>query len=104
MGFSEKSKIGKVSFNLAMCDCHRVLTAYNSLSCISTLPYQLYSLMPKFLGMIFFSHNTPLITAWVNEMQFLYKKIKIKAKRNTFLLLTSYKKSNQPKYINAAMP
>lgn len=52
----------------------------------------------------FFSHNTPLITAWVNEMQFLYKKIKIKAKRNTFLLLTSYKKSNQPKYINAAMP
>lgn len=54
MGFSEKSKMGKISFNLAMCDCHRVLTAYNSLSCISTLPNQLYSWMPKFLGMIFY--------------------------------------------------
>lgn len=75
MGFSEKSKMGKISFNLAMCDCHRVLTAYNSLSCISTLPNQLYSWMPKFLGMIFLSHNTPLITAWVNEMQFFKKQI-----------------------------
>lgn len=54
MGFSEKSKMGKISFNLAICDCHRVLTAYNSLSCISTLPNQLYSWMPKFLGMIFY--------------------------------------------------
>lgn len=70
MGFSEKSKMGKISFNLAIClDCIQLFILHIHFA-ESTL-----QLNAKISWNDFLSHNTPLITAWVNEMQFFKKQI-----------------------------